>query len=68
MKCQDINATGSWRARQTIRTVSENLQTNGNCMAFAAEMEDWKEVRRLWLETNAEMRRLSKVFIAANSK
>ena len=64
MKIKDINKTGSWRARQTLATVADAMELNGNCMLIAAEKKDWAEYRRLWLESNKEMKKLGKVFIS----
>lgn len=63
MKIKDINKTGSWRARQTLGTVAENMENTGACFLIAYEKRDWAEMRRLWLETNKEMKKLGKVFI-----
>lgn len=62
MKVADINKTGSWRARQILGTVAESMELNGSCMLIAAEKKDWAEYRRLWLESNKEMKKLGKIF------
>lgn len=63
MKVKDINKTASWRARQTLETVAESMETTGACFLIAYEKKDWAEMRRLWLETNKDMKKLGKVFI-----
>lgn len=57
----DFNETKHWRARQIIGTAVDELELNGNCMLIAFNNKNWDELKLLYKESSAAMKKLGKV-------